>query len=243
MKKLLSLSLFVALLCACNSSSTRCLVVDLSNYADLEDNAHFMMLFSNPLDSMKQDTIYWTGDKRYRYEIESSEDFLAFVDVYAIPENEEELNKLLFRTVVAIDGPEAIVSAENRYTVSLSGTPSNIQIHNLRTEQYKGEVPQEVDTMTFIKNYMQEEMSTHQNDLYGAYIYSFLSIMRLAEVEESYDMSYFMFAQQVIEEEKQADTYLSKHNIALPYYDLVMKVGDVSASLVSEFIRYMYPLY
>ena len=154
MKKVLFLSMLVALLCACNSPSSRYLVVDLRNYADLEENAHFMMLFSNPLDSAKQDTISWSGDKRFRYKLDDmSQDFLAFVDVYVIPENEDEINRRLFKSIVAIDGYEAIVSADNRYTVHLSGTPSNKKINDFRAEQMSGEIPLDMDTMTYIKNH------------------------------------------------------------------------------------------
>lgn len=225
-----------------NSSSTRCLVVDMSNYPDLDKDAHFMMQFSNPLDSMVRDTIYWTGDKKIRYELNDSlQDFLAFIDVFMIPDNEDEINKFLFRTVVALDGQEPIVRADNRYTVLLSGTPANQQINDLRTEKYKGELPQGMDTMTFIKNYLQHELSMHQNDLCGAYIYSYLAVQRLAEFEETEDMSYWLYAQQIIEEEKQTNTYLSKHNVALPIFESVRLIGDVSSTVVLDFVRYMYP--
>ena len=242
MKKVLILSMLVAHLCACNSLSSKCLVVDLRNYADLEDNAHFMMLFSNPLDFAEQDTIYWTGNKKFIYALDdSSQDFLAFVDVYVIPDNEDEFNTLLFKSVVAIDGNEAIICADNRYTVRLSGTPSNKMINDLRTEQFKGEIPCGVDTMAFMKNYILNEMSEHSNDLYGAYIYSYLSFMRLGEFEETDDFSACMFVQQLIQEEMEADTYLSKHNIALPIFERVKMIGDISSTLILEFVRYMYP--
>jgi len=242
MKKALFLSMFVALLCACNSPSSRCLVVDLRNYADLEENAHFMMLFSNPLDYAEQDTIYWMGDKKFRYALDdSSQDFLAFVDVYVIPDNEGEYNKLLFKSVVAIDGNEAIICADNCYTVRLSGTPSNKKINDFRSEQFNVEIPCGVDTMAFMKNYILNEMSAHSNDLYGAYIYSYLSFMRLGEFEETDDLSACMFVQQLIQEEIEADTYLSKHNIALPFFDRIKMIGDISSTLILEFVRYMYP--
>lgn len=242
MKKILFLSLLVALLGACNTPSSRSVVVDLRNYADLDENTQFMMLFSNPLDTTVQDTIYWTGDKRYRYALaDSLQDFLAFVDVYALPENENEYRTMLFSSVVAIDGHEAIVSADNRYTVRLSGTKANNLINDLRTKQLSEEIPQDMDTMTYITDYFLNELSSHPNDLYGTYIYSYLSVIRLGDYEESYNFSACIFAQQIIQEEKEADTYLSKHNVAIPVFERVAMIGDISATLILEFERYMNP--
>ena len=142
---------------------------------------------------------------------------------------------------MAIDGNEAIICADNCYTVRLSGTPSNKKINDFRSEQFNVEIPCGVDTMAFMKNYILNEMSAHSNDLYGAYIYSYLSFMRLGEFEETDDLSACMFVQQLIQEEIEADTYLSKHNIALPFFDRIKMIGDISPTLILEFVRYMYP--
>ena len=243
MKKYALFAILTLLLTACASSSRcRYLIIDMRDYVGLSNKEKYRMVFDNPRLKETPDTIYWSGDKSFKWEIPNdSSEFLAFVEVSTLDE-EGYVSKRLFRSVAAIDTDEVTIRATQRDSVFLSGSESNQNICRFWYMKADLDHAEITDTASFMWDYtqhfLQSEMQQHPNDLYGAYLYSIELFLHLAtgySGGDSYTMLPALRAAM-----QHANTYYAEHNVFLPLLERIMEVGDVSAVIVYEYTSYLY---
>lgn len=218
------------LLGACTSSSL--LKVDIQNYKGLSNDAQYRMIIENPCELEKSDTVYWLNNQLYQWEISRAlQNYLAFIEVSVLDTTYDSYQSL-FRTVAAMDGKSVIVKATDSNTIYLSGTESNEHINDFWHGQFEIDGNANlVDTTIVAKNFMRQEIQKHPNDLYGAYLYSLNLFLRIIEMYEKEDGDML--------DDIASNSYYDSHNVATPFIEKILYVGDVSGLIVYEYTSYM----
>lgn len=219
---------------------SRYIGIDLNDYPDLEDNSQCKMIITNPNEPDFADTISWNG-KWIKYEMsDTKQEYLAFVDIYKL---DNDYDKKLFCSVVAVEDGGVIIKAYSRDSIFLSGSKSNNLISNFwhgQTMKIKNmSTYNEKDSQCLhnYHNYLNKEIDNHNEDLYGAFLYSLDIALRIMEYNEV-DMSYSAFANKM-KKEITDGSYVSKHNIAMPILDCVITMGDLPLLYYFDFYQHM----
>lgn len=230
----------IALLFFSSCGHSHSITIDLRDYPGLDSDSKYAMIIENPNDSNSIDTIYWSGDKLFNWEMNNnSQEYLAFVEVNKVG-NDSTFEGQLFCSVVAIEDGGVTIRALKNDSIILQGSKSNEAINQFWYGEKGKSLNSEVEKARAI---LSDEMKNHPDDLYGAFLYSWNVIICMTEADLDKDVSLLIKAVELKEEIEQFDSYVAKHCIITPsILDNVMEAGSISIPNYLRYIKSMYPM-
>ena len=168
---------------------------------------------------------------------EQFHDILAFVEVTKLG-SDDDVDKRLFRSVVAVDGDKVTINVTEDGSIYLSGSKTNENITKFWHDEMLD--TNQIGNPNYMNDWLQEEIRRHPSNLYGAYISSWDYAIRLINADNK-DLSPAIQAQLLIDEMESGNPYLANHNVAKPLLEQVKECGDVSLFALSDFTSHMSP--
>lgn len=219
---------------SCSSSDRRVLCIDMSDYEGLGDDSCYQMVIHDPNKENSCDTMYWQGDKVIEYEVKL-EDCLAFVEV-GEQYGQTDYYKTLFRSVVALDGDYVKIKVADDNSVFLSGSQSNELISRFVHGSKAGILSpdlKETDYATRLHDFCVKETELHPNDLYGAFMYSWLVVINVirgafADGADWGDNSPAVLADGWLHEIENSTVYSVSQSVVALWLKSILIVGDIA---------------
>ncbi len=231
---------FLSVLCFFSCSKSHSICVDMERFDSVSNSDSFRMTIEDP-NNKAIDTIYWHGNK-IECEIDKRlHNILAFIEVSKL-DSTGTIDRQLFRSVIATDGNRTTICVKEDGSIHLSGSKSNENITRLWYKEMAKTKIEDVDNYCSLNKFLQEEIKDHSTDLYGAYIQSLDYVLLRLFYACDKELSLGLNASVLIYEIESSNSFLSNHNVARPFLEAVQNAGDISPTLIFDFISYMIPL-
>ena len=226
-------SAFIVSSCS-SSSERRVLCVDMRECSDLDDDSRYQMVIYDPNEPASCDTVFWQGDKVIEHKVKL-EDCLAFVEV-GEQYGQTDYYKTLFMSVVALDGDYVKIKVADDNSVFLSGSQSNELISRFVHGSKAGILSpdlKETDYATRLHDFCVKETELHPNDLYGAFMYSWLVVINVirgasADGVDWGDNSPAVLAGGWLHEIENSTVYSVSHSVVALWLKSILIVGDIA---------------